>query len=93
MYIFLGKKTKDTLINIGSGKDMKITDYARLIMKKFDCDLKIKFDKTKKDGTPRKVLEVKLAKKYGWKPKVPLNEGLKITIQDFIENHNILYGK
>ena len=90
---FLGKKTKDTLINIGSGKDMKITDYARLIMKKFDCDLKIKFDKTKKDGTPRKVLEVKLAKKYGWKPKVPLNEGLKITIQDFIENHNILYGK
>ena len=90
---FLGKKTKDFLINIGSGKDMKIIDYAKLIMKKFNCDLKIKFDKTKKDGTPRKLLEVKIAKKYGWKPKIPLNEGLKITIQDYIENNDTLYGK
>ena len=90
---FLGKKTKDFLINIGSGKDMKIIDYAKLIMKKFNCDLKIKFDKTKKDGTPRKLLEVKIAKKYGWKPKIHLNEGLKITIQDYIENNDTLYGK
>ena len=90
---FLGKKTKDFLINIGSGKDMKIIDYAKLIMKKFNCYLKIKFDKTKKDGTPRKLLEVKIAKKYGWKPKIHLNEGLKITIQDYIENNDTLYGK
>jgi len=90
---FLGKKTKDYLINIGSGKDMTIVNYAKLIMKKFDCDLEIKFDKTKKDGTPRKLLQVKLAKKYGWKPKIPLNEGLKITIKDYVKNHNILNKK
>ena len=62
-------------------------------MKKFDCNLKIKFDKSKKDGTPRKILQVKLAKKYGWKPKISLNEGLKITIKDYVENHNILNEK
>jgi len=90
---FLGKKTKDYLINIGSGQDMTIVDYAKLIMKKFDCNLKIKFDKSKKDGTPRKILQVKLAKKYGWKPKISLNEGLKITIKDYVENHNILNEK
>lgn len=87
---FLGKKTKDYLINIGSGKDMKIIDYAKLIMKKLDCDLKIKFDKSKKDGTPRKVLDINLAKKYGWKSKISLNEGLKIAIDDYIRNHKIL---
>ncbi len=90
---FLGKKTKDYLINIGSGKDMSIVNYAKLIMKKFDCDLKIRFDKTKKDGTPRKVLQIKLAKKYGWKPKISLDEGLKITIKDYIKNFDILNGK
>ena len=77
---FLGKKTKNYLINIGSGRDMRIVEYARLIMKKFNCNLKIQFDKKKKDGTPRKVLDINLAKKYGWKPKISLNEGLRKTI-------------
>ena len=72
---------------------MSIVNYAKLIMKKFDCDLKIRFDKTKKDGTPRKVLQIKLAKKYGWKPKISLDEGLKITIKDYIKNFDILNGK
>ena len=87
---FLGKKTKNYLINIGSGKDMKIIDYAKIIMKKFKCNLKIKFDRTKKDGTPRKILDIKLAKKYGWTPTISLNQGLEKTIQDYIKNHKNL---
>jgi GDP-L-fucose synthase len=85
---FLGKKTNDFLINIGSGKDMRIIEYAKLIMKKLNCNLKIKFDRSKKDGTPRKLLNNKLAKKYGWQPSVSLNKGLSITIEDYIKNQN-----
>lgn len=87
---FLGKKIKNYLINIGSGNDKTVVEYANLIMKKFNCNLKIRFDKTKKDGTPRKVLDTNLAKKYGWKSKVSLNEGLDITVDDYIRNHKIL---
>ena len=85
---FLGKKTSHYLINIGSGKDMRIIDYAKLIMKKLNCNLKIKFDRSKKDGTPRKLLDNKVARKYGWKPSISLNQGLKITIKDYIKNYD-----
>ena len=85
---FLGKKTNDFLINIGSRKDMRIIEYAKLIMKKLNCNLKIKYDKSKKDGTPRKLLNNKLAKKYGWRPSISLNQGLSITINDYIKNQS-----
>ena len=84
---FLGKKTKETIINIGSGKDFKIKDYAKMIMKITNDNFKIKYDKTKPDGTPRKLLDISLAKKYNWKPKFDLMEALKITVQDFKKNY------
>ena len=84
---FLGKRTRETLINIGSGKDFKIKDYAKMIMRIMSQTLKIKYDKTKPDGTPRKLLDISLAKKYNWKPKFNLTEALKITIQDFEKNY------
>ncbi len=83
MYFFLGKRTKETLINIGSGKDYRIVDYAIMIMKIMSQNLKIKFDKRKPDGTPRKLLDISLARKYNWKPKFKLDTALKITIKDF----------
>jgi GDP-L-fucose synthase len=64
---FLNKKTKETLINIGSGKEMKIIDYAKYIIKQLNADLKIKLDLSKPDGTPRKIIDSSLAKKYGWR--------------------------
>ena len=87
MCFFLGKRTRETLINIGSGKDFKIKDYAKMIMRIMSQTLKIKYDKTKPDGTPRKLLDISLAKKYNWKPKFNLTEALKITIQDFEKNY------
>jgi GDP-L-fucose synthase len=87
---FLGKKTKHYLINIGSGKDMKILGYAKLIMEILNSKLKIKYDKSKPDGTPRKILNIQLAKSYGWQPSVSLRKGLEMTINDFIENYQNL---
>ena len=86
-FYFLGKKTKDFLINIGSGKDMKIKQYAKKIMKILDVNFKIEYDRSKPDGTPKKLLDVSIAKKYGWKFKTSLDDGLKITINDYLKNN------
>jgi len=80
---FLKKRTKHTLINIGSGDEKTIKEYAKFIMKKLNIELKIKLDTSKPNGTPRKLVNINLAKKYGWKKKINLNEGFNLTIADF----------
>ncbi|MDA7697735.1 GDP-L-fucose synthase [Candidatus Pelagibacter sp.] len=82
---FLKKKTKETLINIGSSKERTISEYARFIIKKFDTKLKLKFDRSKKDGMKRKILDCSIAKKYGWKPKYSLDYGFEKTYKDFLK--------
>ena len=47
---------------------------------------RIIFDKTKPNGTPRKVLNINLAKKYGWKAKTKIQDAIKITYQDYLKN-------
>ena len=84
---FMEKKIKETLINIGTGKDMRIRDYAKFLIKKLNLKVKIKYNKKKPDGVYRKVLDVKLAKKYGWKSKFTLDKGFKITYRDFLKNY------
>ena len=82
---FLKKKTKETLINIGSGKEMKIIDYTKFIIKELKSNIKIQTDISKPDGTPRKIVDSCIAKKYGWKPKVNLKDGFKTTYLNFLE--------
>jgi GDP-L-fucose synthase len=86
---FLNKKTKETLINIGSGFEMKIINYAKFIIKKLNLKVKIKFDLTKPDGVPRKLIDSSIAKSYGWKPKVIFEDGFRITYSDFIKNYHL----
>ena len=78
---FLNKKTKESLINIGSGVEKTIEQYARFIIKKFKIKLDVVHDRTKPNGTPRKILNTSTAKKYGWKSKINLDEGLKKVLQ------------
>tara|TARA_E500000178_G_scaffold244754_1_gene241179 strand:+ start:1644 stop:2582 length:939 start_codon:yes stop_codon:yes gene_type:complete len=83
---FLKKKTKHTLINIGSGVEKSIKDFAKFIMRKMKVDLKIDFDLSKPNGTPRKKLNTDLARSYGWRPKIDLNEGFNYVFKDFLKN-------
>ena len=83
---FLKKKTKETLINIGSGQDYKIKYYLNFIQKKLKVKGKIYFDKTKPDGTKRKLLDISLALSYGWKPKISLSKGFDLTYSAFLRN-------
>ena len=82
---FMKKKTKETIINIGTGKDYSIKRYAEIISKILipEKKFKIKFDKTKPNGTPRKVLDVSLATNYGWKSKTKLEEAIQLTYKNF----------
>jgi len=84
---FMKKKTKETLINIGTGKDMRIRDYVKFLIKKLNLKVKIKYDRTKPDGVYRKVLDIKLARKYGWRPKFNLDKGFEITYENFLKNY------
>tara|TARA_B100001778_G_scaffold330358_1_gene332703 strand:+ start:1844 stop:2770 length:927 start_codon:yes stop_codon:yes gene_type:complete len=83
---FMNKKTSKTLINIGTGKDMTIESYAKYLIKFFNTKLTIKKNLQMPDGIKRKLLNINLAKSEGWKAKTKLDEGLKITIKDFIKS-------
>lgn len=85
---FLKKNTKHTLINIGSGVEMKIIDYAKFIIKEMNCNIQINFDASKPNGTPRKLIDSSLASSYGWSPKVSLQKGFQETYNDFIKNYS-----
>jgi GDP-L-fucose synthase len=81
---FLNKKTKETLINIGSGWDMSILAYLKFILKKLDVNCKIVFDKSKPDGTPRKIIDSIVARNYGWQPKIDLDKGFELILKDYL---------
>ena len=84
---FLGKKPKDKIINIGSGKDYTIKDYATLIMKEMNINLKFKFT-GKYSGIKKKLLDVSLMKKYGFKTKTSLKDGFKLTYEHYLKKIN-----
>lgn len=84
---FMNKKTKEFLINIGSGKDYSIDYYAKLISKIIigKNKIKITYDRSKPNGTIRKIMDISLAKKYGWKPKMNLKESIINCYNSYLE--------
>lgn len=73
-------------INIGTGTDISIREVAELIASIVGYKGSIDFDLTKPDGTPRKLLDVSLLNRLGWKSKIELKEGLEQTYSWFKEN-------
>lgn len=90
---FLKKKTKETLINVGSSVEMSIKDYAKFIIKKLEADVQIKFDNSKPDGTPRKIVDSSIARKYGWRNKIDFDRGLDLTLNYVQNNFDKLISK
>ena len=73
------------LINIGTGEDVSIADFATLMAKVVGYEGKIIYDTSKPDGTPRKLLDVSKAHSYGWKYEIELEEGLEQTYAWFVD--------
>ena len=70
-------------LNVGTGKDITIKELAIKIKKFTGFEGIINWDKTKPDGTPKKLLDISRFTNLGWHPKISLNEGLKNTIKNF----------
>ena len=73
------------IVNVGSGKEVSVNDLLKLIFKTLDYYPSIEYDKSKPNGTPRKLLSSKKMRQIGWKPKIKLKDGLKNVYQSIIE--------
>jgi GDP-L-fucose synthase len=73
-------------VNLGTGTDHSIQEIANLVKEVVGYDGKISNDLSKPDGMPLKRLDVSLAKKLGWKAKIPLEEGLLRTYGEFCDS-------
>ena len=86
---FLKKKTKPTLINIGSGTEKTIEQYATELFKLIDYYPSIIYKNLDLSVTPRKFLDTSVAKKYGWTAKTKLRLALQKTYKKFLIEKNL----
>jgi GDP-L-fucose synthase len=77
-----------THLNVGVGEDITISELAKAISKVVGYRGAVKYDKSKPDGTMRKLLDVTRMSEFGWKRNVDLKSGLEKTIKWFSENIN-----
>ena len=73
-------------INIGSGTDQSIAQLAVKIADVVGFQGKINFDKSRPDGTPRKLLDITKIQSMGWRPLIKLKEGLELAYNEFLKN-------
>ena len=73
-------------MNIGSGSDVSIQELAEKVVETVGYRGRIKWDTTKPEGTPRKLLDSSRVKKLGWRPKVDLDAGLQSSYRWYVDN-------
>jgi GDP-L-fucose synthase len=85
--VFLMENYEDPqLINVGTGEEVSILDLAKLIAEIVGFKGKITFDSTKPDGTPRKLMNSSRLHALGFRHKVSLREGVRLTYEDFVKD-------
>ena len=77
----------DEHVNVGCGEDVTIAELARLVCEVVGFEGGLRFDTSKPDGTPRKLLDVSRLAALGWSAKTPLREGLERAYEWFRANH------
>ena len=77
------------LINIGCGEDLTIKELAELVAKTVGFTGSLKFDPSKPDGTPRKLLDVGRLFALGWRPSVSLHAGITAAYADFLQHQRV----
>jgi GDP-L-fucose synthase len=86
-YMLMQEYNEKQFINVGFGEDISIKDLIYLIKETIGYAGEIKFDSTKPDGTPRKLMDIQKLKNMGWTPKISLQEGIKLAYHDFLNGN------
>ena len=91
VFLIENRNAKDIgeFINIGSGFDMPISEIAQLIKETVGFEGELKYDTTKPDGTPLKLMDVSKINALGWSAKTDLKEGLKTAYKDFLSKNGL----
>lgn len=77
-------------LNVGTGRDIRIRELARVVMDVVGFDGVISFDRSKPDGTPRKLLDVSRMNEHGWTARTGLKEGIAKAYNDFLSRYGTL---
>jgi GDP-L-fucose synthase len=77
-------------INVGTGEDLSIRELAELIRDIVHPQARLRFDTSKPDGMPRKLLDVSRLRALGWRHRIPLREGIASTYEWFLRNQGTL---
>lgn len=80
-------ENRPPIVNIGYGQDLTIRKLAALVAQTVGYTGEFVFDRSKPDGTPRKLLDVTRMRRLGWSPRMDLRSGLKLAFQDFLHRH------
>jgi GDP-L-fucose synthase len=76
--------SESELINIGTGEDITIAEFARVVAATIGFGGEIGFDTSRPDGTPRKLLDVSKLAKLGWRATTSLQDGIRLAYQAFL---------
>jgi len=77
----------EALVNIGTGEDITIAEFARLVAAAVGYTGDISFDPSRPDGTPRKLLDVSRLAALGWRARTSLEDGIKLAYRAFLNEH------
>jgi GDP-L-fucose synthase len=83
----------DEFVNVGTGEDVTIAEFAQLVAEVVGYAGTISFDASRPDGTPRKLLDVTKLSALGWRAKIPLRVGLEVTYADFVAGGGRMGGR
>jgi len=86
LLFLLDQYDQPEIINVGWEKDVSIRELSEIICEITGFSGQVRFDRTKPDGTPQKLLSTAKLRKLGWEPKISLREGLRRTYEWFLEN-------
>jgi GDP-L-fucose synthase len=79
------EKLNDAVVNIGSGEDLSIAELVSLVAEVVGWDGILKFDSSKPDGTPKKLLDISKLKSVGWSPKIDLRHGIEMLAKEYVD--------
>ena len=86
MVYFMQNYSDEKIINLGPGYDVPIRELVTLVCEVVGYEGGLRFDTSRPDGTPRKLVDTAFAESLGWRAKTPLKQGLEETYRWFVDN-------